>query len=131
MFGRPWAEFGAGPRLACAGGRCALGADLGALFAGGALCGAGGAFFCSVCWARAKDEAMSKTRMAHSFTRMFLLLLFNFIEPSSRNEALQGFRFMPQVDTPHNSSCEIIRGTSSCEIIRGTITCLETNRAGP
>src|SRR5439155_14950634 len=111
MFGRPWAEFGAGPRLACAGGRCALGADLGALFAGGALCGAGGAFFCSVCWARAKDEAMSKTRMAHSFTRMFLLLLFNFIAPPRETKLSKVSVVMPQVDTPHNSSCEIIRGT--------------------
>src|SRR2546425_11935444 len=69
MFGRPWTEFGAGPRLAGAGDRCALGAGFAALFAGGALCGAGGGFFCWVCWVRAKDEAMSKTRMALSFTR--------------------------------------------------------------
>jgi len=79
MFGRPWTEFGAGPRLAGAGRRCALGAGFAALFAGGAPCGAGGAFLLS--WAKAKDETTNKTRMTDGFPRAFLLRLFDFMAP--------------------------------------------------
>src|SRR5438552_2675326 len=78
MFGRPWAEFGAGPRLAGGAGLCGAGAGLEAPGAAG-----GDAGFLLLDWLKARQEIISKASVIDSFPRMLLAAIFELIGPSS------------------------------------------------